>query len=162
MSSHDEQPEDNDRVATESGRPDVATVSRRRALLGAISAAGVAGATQLPQQWSRPVVDNVILPAHAQLSPAGTQTVTCNVTCTDGFAYEYESISSSTSFVNFLGSAYLFTACVSQPEGGDISSTSVFSSTFTVTGTTADPGTLASSCIFSTFTEDGICEEPIG
>jgi hypothetical protein len=38
----------------------------RRNLLRALSVGGVVGATQLPTSWSKPVVDAVVLPAHAQ------------------------------------------------------------------------------------------------
>ncbi len=38
----------------------------RRNLLRALSVGGVVGATQLPASWSKPVVDAVVLPAHAQ------------------------------------------------------------------------------------------------
>ncbi len=71
----------------------------RRALLGAISAAGVVGSAKLPGQWTRPVVDHVLLPAHAATtddagsSPTGgtstfitTVTSNCVVTCTSAFA----------------------------------------------------------------------------
>ncbi|KAA3631455.1 MAG: hypothetical protein DWQ08_04830 [Proteobacteria bacterium] len=37
----------------------------RRRLLGTLAAGGVAGAT-LPGQWKKPVIDAVVLPAHAQ------------------------------------------------------------------------------------------------
>lgn len=38
--------------------------SRRKVLLGL--GGGVAGATQLPKTWSKPVIDTILLPAHAQ------------------------------------------------------------------------------------------------
>ncbi len=52
--------------------------TRRRALLGL--AGGVVGASQLPTTWTKPVVDSVILPAHAQTTvvpttPAPTTTL---------------------------------------------------------------------------------------
>ncbi|HSH44009.1 MAG TPA: hypothetical protein VK973_17935 [Arenicellales bacterium] len=159
-----EKPPVADQPASDSaGQPDEARVSRRRALLGAISAAGVTGATQLPQQWARPVVDNVILPAHAQLSPAGTQSVSCDVVCTSGIELHYESVISYSGTVDFVVSEYQFTACVAQNEGGDASRTSIFNSTFGVTGSLTDPGTFASFfCTSGPFTPTGICEEPIG
>ena len=39
----------------------------RRSLLKKLAVGGIAGAA-LPTQWSRPVVDSVMLPAHAQTS----------------------------------------------------------------------------------------------
>ncbi len=74
---------------------------KRRALLGAISTAGVVGAAKLPGQWTRPVVDHVLLPAHAATTDdtgaagsgvAGTSTFmttvtsNCVVTCTSAGA----------------------------------------------------------------------------
>lgn len=50
---------------------------RRRRLLQAITAAGATSAA-LPDRWSRPVVDSVLLPAHAQATP----TDNCEITCT--------------------------------------------------------------------------------
>lgn len=50
---------------------------KRRKLLGAIAAGGAA-TTLLPQKWSKPVVDSVMLPAHAQMSPGAL--VDCTVT----------------------------------------------------------------------------------
>ncbi len=47
--------------------------ARRRALLGL--AGGVVGATQLPATWTKPVVDSVLLPAHAQTTVVPTTTV---------------------------------------------------------------------------------------
>jgi hypothetical protein len=44
----------------------------RRRLIKALSVTGVAaGAVSLPQQWTRPVVDSVSLPAHAQTTAQG-------------------------------------------------------------------------------------------
>lgn len=47
----------------------------RRRLLKAIGGGTAAGATLLPGRWSKPVVDAVLLPAHAQTSRP------CNVEC---------------------------------------------------------------------------------
>lgn len=50
--------------------------ARRRKTLGMIAAGGgvLASQAHLPQTWSRPVVESVVLPAHAAGSPTGTQT----------------------------------------------------------------------------------------
>ena len=53
--------------------------NKRRALIASITAAGAAG---LPSQWRKPVVDHILLPAHAQTSPS--QTTQGIVTCEDG------------------------------------------------------------------------------
>lgn len=52
----------------------------RRKLLGAIAAGG-AVANLLPSKWSKPVVDSILLPAHAQMSPGALlPTFDCTVT----------------------------------------------------------------------------------
>ena len=43
--------------------------SRRMVLLGL--GGGVVGATQLPKTWSKPVIDSIMLPAHAQTTASG-------------------------------------------------------------------------------------------
>jgi hypothetical protein len=64
--------------------------AKRRKMLGMIAAGGgvLASQAHLPQTWRRPVVDSVLLPAHAVVSPADTTpatqlgcvTMTCIVT----------------------------------------------------------------------------------
>jgi hypothetical protein len=57
-----------------------ADAKKRRKLLGAIAAGGAA-ANLLPSKWSKPVVESVLLPAHAQLSPAAAlSTFACTAT----------------------------------------------------------------------------------
>lgn len=41
----------------------------RRRLMGAVAAGAVVAVKGLPERWTKPVVDSVILPAHAQMSP---------------------------------------------------------------------------------------------
>ena len=43
---------------------------------------GVVGAAFLPERWVRPVVDAVVVPAHAQVSPRFTTTTTTTTTVT--------------------------------------------------------------------------------
>ena len=59
--------------------------SRRKLLksIAAGSGAIVAG-KNLPESWSRPVVDSVMLPAHAQTSQACTIDITWEITVTGG------------------------------------------------------------------------------
>ena len=53
---------------------------KRRKLLGAIAAGG-AVANLLPSKWSEPVVDSVLLPAHAAMSPGpNLTTFSCTAT----------------------------------------------------------------------------------
>ena len=49
------------------------TVDRRRILQLAL-AGGTLGALTVPDKWTRPVVKSVVVPAHAQASPAFTTT----------------------------------------------------------------------------------------
>lgn len=53
---------------------------RRRTLLAAIATGGMAASNDFPGRWSRPIIDSVVLPAHAQMSPAGEPSNTCTVT----------------------------------------------------------------------------------
>jgi hypothetical protein len=61
-------------------------VAERRRLLKQAMAGGIVGVALLPERWVRPVVDAVIVPAHAQTSPAQTTTTaapgTTNTTTT--------------------------------------------------------------------------------
>lgn len=59
----------------------------RRRLLKAMGAAGgiVAGARTLPPTWTQPVVDGVLLPAHAQTSP-GECPVRCSLAISMNFS----------------------------------------------------------------------------
>ena len=43
-----------------------ASTDRRKLLVGLTG--GVAGASQIPTQWTKPIIDSVLLPAHAQTS----------------------------------------------------------------------------------------------
>ena len=47
------------------------SVDRRR-VLQAVLGAGAPGALALPERWIRPVVDTIVVPAHAQSSPVPT------------------------------------------------------------------------------------------
>lgn len=55
-------------VASDSSTP-VSSPSRRRTLLAAIATGGAVASSDLPGRWSRPLIDSVMLPAHAQTSP---------------------------------------------------------------------------------------------
>lgn len=49
----------------------------RRTLIKALAGGTVAGGVLLPARWTKPVVDTVLMPAHAQVSPGQN----CNVDC---------------------------------------------------------------------------------
>jgi len=51
---------------------------RRRTLLAAIATGGMVASNDFPGRWSRPIIDSVMLPAHAQMSPA--EEPACTVT----------------------------------------------------------------------------------
>jgi len=69
----------NDKTSDVSGAEPSAGLDscKRRKLLSSIAAGGAA-VSLLPQKWSKPVVDSVLLPAHAQMSPGAL--VACTVT----------------------------------------------------------------------------------
>ena len=77
---------------------------KRRTLLAAIAATGALASEGFPKKWSRPVIDSVVLPAHAQQSPF--QTVTCTVSETiSGFRMEVFGTSTGTTVtLPFTGS----------------------------------------------------------
>ena len=111
--------------------------AKRRALLGAISTAGVVGAAKLPGQWTRPVVDHVLLPAHAATTDdtgaAGsgvtgvststfitTVTSNCVVTCTSAYGLHVgrtEAHTANGSAVMLYSNYFSYTQC-SDPFGG--------------------------------------------
>jgi len=72
----------NDASNSEAHETDTERRAKRRALLTAISSASVLGASKLPNQWARPVVDHVLLPVHAAGSPAAADTLGCEISCT--------------------------------------------------------------------------------
>ena len=96
--------------STKAGSPvntdDQTTVDqqKRRKLLSTIAAGGAA-ATLLPQKWSKPVVDSVMLPAHAQMSPGVPSSsgglVACTVTGWLFFTGTFTSSASSASSYSF-------------------------------------------------------------
>lgn len=97
----------------------------RRALLGTISAIGAAGATQLPTQWTRPVVDHVVLPVHAQTSLEG-----CQVTCTQAATQNVTIVTGGTAPV--VTQAFTIArTCERQPIGDSASTSSSTSTSFT-------------------------------
>ncbi len=140
--------------------------AQRRALLGAISTAGVVGATKLPGQWMRPVVDHVLLPAHAATTDdagaAGSYTSNCVVTCTS--AHRLELIQTTVA----SGSLYItvsqfqpYTQC-SDSFGGFTTSAGSLGSTFSclvwLGCTTELSGSTSFYCGAGTsFTSDAIC-----
>jgi len=110
---------------------------RRRALLAAISAAGVAGGAELPRQWARPVVDHVLLPAHAQTSPRDEG---CEFLCTIEFGTKFESaFDLGTSFITLTLSGGTFATCERQPGGETASYFSGENSTGFLPSTITDP-----------------------
>lgn len=112
---------------------------RRRRLLQAITAAGVTSAA-LPDRWNRPVVDSVLLPAHAQATPVDV----CALTCTQAQQETWQLVR------NILGSAIqgFTSATLIQCESSNgmlFSSFTTFQSSVGVlTGTLSTATTLAS------------------
>ncbi len=57
---------------------------QRRKLLKALSLGGAAAATQLPAKWTKPIVESVSLPAHAQTTDPCTIQVVFRMTVAGG------------------------------------------------------------------------------
>lgn len=153
--SHPRNPTDASRNAT----PDVSThraasdPGRRRRLLAAITAAGATSAA-LPDRWNRPVVDAVLLPAHAQATPAA-----CGLTCTSEIqeTWVLEQVNNQVSnlAVNGLSRATIV-QCISDNGAIAISSTSFQDSGFDamgrITNLAFSGGTISTAFILSTGT----------
>lgn len=121
---------------------------KRRVLLAAISAAGLAGTARLPNQWSRPVVDHVLLPAHA----VGSITA-CTLDCIDQLlATIVISTSDGATEVTVSVTEILAFSCTRIPDGASIS-TSVTSSTVTNAPTSATTTFSGTSITLSTVTQ---------
>jgi hypothetical protein len=58
------------------GKKDDGPTPERRRLLKEAMLGGIVGAALLPERWARPVVEAVVVPAHAQTSPGQTTTTT--------------------------------------------------------------------------------------
>ncbi len=146
--------------------------AKRRALLGAISTAGVVGAAKLPGQWTRPVVDHVLLPAHAATTDdtgaigtgatsgstfITTVTSNCVVTCTSAYAlmsYETAPVPGSSSYIYVLSTySYNYTQC-SDSLGGFTTAQS-YSTSGAFTSFVFTPYT--SFCGSSSYIDNAIC-----
>ena len=61
--------------------------ARRKALKKIVMGGTIAlGASSLPPQWAKPIVDKVVIPAHAQTSPEPSYTLSCHIeeaTCSE-------------------------------------------------------------------------------
>lgn len=55
-------------------KPENTNKARRRILQGLTVGGAIVSARSLPEQWTRPLVEAVTLPAHAQISPGGIMT----------------------------------------------------------------------------------------
>lgn len=132
-------------MSTSAGEMDApcAAQQHRRRLLRAVTAAGLGGTATLPTQWSRPLVDAVLLPAHAQATPVVSQPA-CNITCTSeatGLVFL------SSNAIDYIENTFV-AQCIS--ENGD---TSVSSAVFTYSATgTGGQGSAYSEFLLSTGT----------
>jgi len=125
--------------------------ARRRALLGAISAIG---ASQLPGQWSRPVVDHVLLPAHAAKSNGSFDIplTDCDITCTSAFTV-FNITDGDLSRITFTTTTAV--TCLRQP-GGAFDSASGSLST-SQTGEFFPASTSESNSISFSFSSSSLC-----
>jgi len=147
--------------STAARRTEESQRQRRRALLTAISAAGVAGGTELPRQWARPIVDHVLLPAHAQTS---LQAEGCEVTCTLALLPTFQTSDAGAGLVDVTLSIDFLATCEREPDGERVSasagesSSSVMSSAATGFLTTYSSIQTMGSGAFSGGSE---CELPL-
>ena len=80
--------------------------SRRKVLLASVAAAGAAG---LPSEWKRPIVDSVLLPAHAQMSPSITTTSMTSSTgspVTSSFTTQVSTTFTTQGVANCIGGSF--------------------------------------------------------
>ena len=145
--------------------------AKRRALLGAISTAGVVGAAKLPGQWTRPVVDHVLLPAHAATTDdtgaAGsgvstfitTVTSNCVVTCTSAYALisnQSATMSNSSIYVSSYTYFWDYVQCSNSLGGVTTSAGSMSSGNHTGTYTSGLSSTFYCGSVTS-YTTNAVC-----
>jgi len=137
------------KVENETQKTDRTT--RRRALLGAISAIG---ASQLPGQWSRPVVDHVLLPVHAARSNGSFDIALtdCDITCTSAFTV-FNVTDGDLSRITFTTTTAV--TCLRQP-GGAFDSASGSLST-SQTGEFFPISTSESNSVSFSFSSSSLC-----
>ncbi len=142
--------------------------AKRRALLGAISTAGVVGVAKLPSQWTRPVVDHVLLPVHAATTDdtaaagLGTSTSTsaitsnCVLSCTTAALLGVD-VSTSSGAVWIVNRTYYMDYIQCQDSFGGFTSSFASSSSYSF----LNPGTSFTSFYSgsgsSSYTSNGIC-----
>lgn len=74
-----------EQLSAEDSKDESESGSSRRRMLKGIAASGavIAGQEVLPDKWSKPLVDAVVLPAHAQATGASTRTTDDDEAATD-------------------------------------------------------------------------------
>lgn len=129
-------------------------ITGRRAVLASVAAAGAT--CSLPSRWKRPVVDSVLLPAHAQTSVQPTSAILTTLgalSCDADFTFSISALNAVTgstgALVTYQLSLEFFATC-SDPHGASTStlvstdsftdnttfSDTAFPSFFTTSGTT--------------------------
>ena len=146
------------------------TRNQRRALMASIVAAGAVG---LPTQWKKPVIDHILLPAHAETSPGPASTFTTQVTTS--FAVAQSATGVFTCSNDLIGTrvitstggnrggdfniSYIVTDLIRQtcqnPVGGTTSNI-ISNNTFTISNTTTALPTLTSFSTSSNFSTNNI------
>jgi hypothetical protein len=71
-------------------------VDRRRVLKGIVATGSIGIAISLPDKWMRPVVEAIVVPAHAAASPVATSTRTSTTTRTSSSTTTAGTTSSTT------------------------------------------------------------------
>jgi hypothetical protein len=107
--------------------PERTDKSRRTALFGAI---GVAGAASLPSEWKKPVIDGLVLPAHAQMSPSVITQVS-TTTVQQPQIGSYSGIANCHKYVSEVGGV-VSTALTNAESGGEYAITFAYTQ-YTVT-----------------------------
>lgn len=153
--THSTHPGRRSKIATrdpQRDKPSCGEVQHRRRLLTAIAAAGVAGTT-LPDRWSKPVVDAVLLPAHAQATPGCV--LTCISAIEETWVLEGNSQTSNLA-VDGLSRATIV-QCISANGDISISSTTFQDSGFDaqgrITELTFSTGTISTASILGTYAD---------
>jgi hypothetical protein len=90
-----------------------ALIEKRRKLLGGMVATGALGGASLGSAWKKPVVETVMLPAHAQTTTEPPDSGGCNATC----SMQITQADLAGGDINVLGLAAI-TACCWTPDVG--------------------------------------------
>lgn len=115
--------------------------SHRRRLLQAITAVGATSAA-LPDRWSRPVIDSVLLPAHAQVTPVEVCELTCSRAQQETWVVVRNAVTAGAFILGYTSATIV--QCESANGMVSVSSTTFQTSVGVLPGTLSTATTLAS------------------